>query len=195
MASRQRAACCCGQTAFPTKSHSNLATDMASVVLSAYQGIIRVTVHLKDNYETAVRVVVNPASDSWKSFLKDIVTKLRLRTSDFTLLRSSTKAILKSFSDIRQNDIITVDPKPIIIDNTPLTDSPLSIARTGNLRYESVGPTSQLGCSLVVLCTMAGTHCFARRGRSQVDLLMLRLVPCLARPQVWTTCFSHTLCD
>lgn len=140
-------------------SEGGSSTDTRSPVMASldpYKGILRVTVHIKDDYERAVRVVVNPSTDSWKSFLKDVLTKLRLKTDDFSLIRSSTKAKINGFADLRQNDIITLDPAPVIVDNSPLTDSPLSVARTKHMKYESVGASNQLGPTFVVMCTKQG---------------------------------------
>lgn len=136
---------------------SPMTTAAGAVVLDSYKGVLRVTVHVKNDYDRAVRIVVNPATDTWKSFLKEARVKLRLTSDEFVLYRASSKAPITAFADLRQNDIITLEMREVVVDDRPLTDSPLSIARTKHMRVEGVGPTNQVGVSFITTCAKRGT--------------------------------------
>lgn len=131
-------------------------TGDGSIVLEAYKGVLRVSVFVKGDYERAARVVVNPATDTWKSFIKEVLSMLRLRTDRFQLIRSTTKAVITKLADLRQNDVIMMDLEAEVIDDTPLTDSPLSVAKTKHMKVEGVGITNQMGPTFIVTCTKPG---------------------------------------
>ena len=162
--------------------------------LTTYKGLLRITVFLKDDYDRAVRVVVNPATDTWRTFTKDVLTKLRMRIDTFLLVRSATKAIVKSVQELRQNDILCLQPQAVDIDDSPLTDSPLSVARVKHLKLESVGPTNQFGPTFVCTCskrgkTVLGFSCGA--AARWVTVIPTLLLVCA---QAWTTPMRRTHC-
>jgi hypothetical protein len=72
-----------------------------SKLTEAYSGAMRVTIHIRNNYDRAIRVVLDPKVDTWESFAVDVKKKLRLGTSGFHLERGATKEKVAAIADIK----------------------------------------------------------------------------------------------
>ena len=62
---------------------------------------MRITVHIKGDYERAVRLVVDPKTDTWDGFVKDMLKALKLTPASFTIQRASTKSVITALDQIR----------------------------------------------------------------------------------------------
>ncbi len=70
-------------------------------LLEPYVGAMRVTVHLKGNFDRAVRLVVNPKTDTWEGFCKELVRVLKFSAPSYTVLRASSKSTITAIDQIR----------------------------------------------------------------------------------------------
>ncbi len=69
---------------------------------------MRITVHVKGNYERAVRLVVDPKTDTWDSFCVDMLKQLKITPASYTIQRASTKSNITSLDHIRWVDGVWV---------------------------------------------------------------------------------------
>ncbi len=72
-----------------------------SKLLEPYMGAMRITIHVKNDFERAIRIVVDPKSDTWEAFLAEVLTKLKIRTDVYSIFRASSKTTITSISQIR----------------------------------------------------------------------------------------------
>ena len=75
--------------------------DDEAKLLEPYMGAMRITIHVKGDFERAVRIVIDPKSDTWEGFLKEALGKLKVKTDVYSIMRASTKTTITSIAQIR----------------------------------------------------------------------------------------------